>query len=230
MTPSVFSRVAVVFVLGTAVACGGRVLAVGVAVPPPVVDDALASTPGEAVAVVAGGCFWGVQAVFQHTRGVTRATSGYAGGTAQTAKYDIVSSGMTDHAESVEIAYDPSKITYGQILRVFFAVAHNPTELNRQGPDDGRQYRSAIFTASADQQRIARAYIAQLDQAKVFDAPIATEVTALPRFYPAEAYHQDYATLHPNEAYIRINDAPKVEHLKQLLPELFVAQKAKSEN
>jgi peptide-methionine (S)-S-oxide reductase len=209
--------------LAAAAACG-RVIATSVPVPPPLIDAALAAKKGAATAVVAGGCFWGVQAVFQHTHGVTRATSGYAGGTADTAHYEIVSTGMTGHAESVEVAYDPSQITYGQILRVFFAVAHDPTELNRQGPDEGRQYRSAVFTAGADQERIARAYIAQLNQARVFDRPVVTDVSALTRFYPAEDYHQDYATLHPNDLYIRINDAPKVEHLRTLFPEMFVAK------
>ena len=207
----------------TFTAACGAVGAASVPVPPPQVDAPLAATAGNATAVVAGGCFWGVQAVFQHTRGVTRATSGYAGGTADAAHYEIVSSGLTGHAESVEVTYDPSEITYGQLLRVFFAVAHDPTELNRQGPDEGRQYRSAIFTATADQERIARAYIDQLNAAKVFDRPVVTEVSALTRFYPAEDYHQDYATLHPDDLYIRINDAPKVEHLRQLFPALFVA-------
>jgi peptide-methionine (S)-S-oxide reductase len=213
----------VLFFGALACACGA-VSATSVPVPPPQVDAPLAATKGQATAVVAGGCFWGVQAVFQHLRGVTRATSGYAGGTADTAHYEIVSTGLTGHAESVEVTYDPSQITYGQVLRVFFAVAHDPTELNRQGPDDGRQYRSAIFTADADQARIARAYVGQLNAAKVFGRPVVTDVSALTRFYPAEDYHQDYATLHPNDMYIRINDAPKVEHLREMFPEMFVAK------
>jgi peptide-methionine (S)-S-oxide reductase len=215
---------AALLLLAAAAACGAVGATMSVSVPPPQVDAALAPTKGAATAVVAGGCFWGVQAVFQHTRGVRRALSGYAGGTAETAHYEIVSSGMTGHAESVEVTYDPSVITYGQLLRVFFAVAHDPTELNRQGPDDGRQYRSAIFTADKEQERIARAYIDQLNQAKVFDRPVVTNVSALTEFYPAEDYHQDYATLHPNDMYIRINDAPKVEHLRQMFPEMFVAK------
>jgi peptide-methionine (S)-S-oxide reductase len=214
------------FLLVVMPACGpvSAVGAAGVAIPPPQVDMPLTAEPREEVAVVSGGCFWGVQAVFEHTRGITRATSGYAGGTADTAQYDIVSSGTTGHAESVEVTYDASRITYGQILRVFFGVAHDPTQLNRQGPDEGRQYRSAIFTADADQARIARAYIRQLDAAAVFAAPIVTEVSALTQFYPAEAYHQDYAKKHPDDIYIRINDAPKVDRLRQTLPELFVAK------
>ena len=207
-------------------ACG-RTLAAGAVVPPAVVDAQLAAKAGRETAVLAGGCFWGVQAVFQHTRGVIQATSGYAGGSEADAHYDIVSSGGTGHAESVEVVYDPSKITYGQILRVFFAVAHDPTELNRQGPDTGTQYRSAIFTSGADQERIAREYIKQLDGADVFANSIATVVSPLTRFYEAEAYHQDYATLHPNDMYIRINDAPKLENLKRSLPDFYTATKAK---
>jgi len=215
-----------VLALAAAAACGS-VSAGSVAVPPPQVDAALAATKGEATAVVAGGCFWGVQAVFQHTRGVLRATFGYAGGAAQTAHYEMVGTGRTGHAESVEIAYDPSQITYGQLLRVFFAVAHDPTQLNRQGPDDGPQYRSAIFASNADQERIARAYVTQLNQSKVFPQPVVTEISTLAGFYTAEAYHQDYATLHPDDPYIRFNDAPKVEALKRVFPELFVARPAR---
>lgn len=223
MTKSIALRAYALCTLAAIAACG-RVSAVGAAIPPPQVDLPLTARSRETTAVVAGGCFWGVQAVFQHTRGVIRATSGYAGGTADTAQYEIVSSGTTGHAESVEVTYDASRITYGQILRVFFGVAHDPTELNRQGPDEGRQYRSAIFTADTDQARVARAYIRQLDEAAIFAAPIVTEVTALTQFYPAEAYHQDYATKHPDDLYIRINDAPKVDRLRQQLPDLFVAK------
>jgi peptide-methionine (S)-S-oxide reductase len=220
------SRVPRYFLLTTlaAAACGG-VMAGSVSVPPPQVDAALAKTKGEATAVVAGGCFWGVQAVFQHVRGVIRAPSGYAGGEAATARYEMVGTGRTGHAESVEITYDPSQITYGQLLRVFFAVAHDPTELNRQGPDVGPQYRSAIFTSNSEQEQIARAYVEQLNQAKVFPRPVVTTVSTLRGFYVAEDYHQDYATLHPNDPYIRINDAPKVEALKRVFPELFVARR-----
>jgi peptide-methionine (S)-S-oxide reductase len=193
-----------------------------VAIPNPAVDSPLAKAKGSETAVLAGGCFWGIQAVFEHIKGVTAVSAGYSGGTAITAHYETVSSGMTGHAESVKVTYDPSQISYGQILKVFFSVAHNPTELNRQGPDDGTQYRSVIFYANDDQKRIAQAYIAQLDQSKIFSRPIVTQVVALKAFYPAEAYHQDYAVHHPDEPYIRINDLPKVEHLRQQLPELYV--------
>jgi len=191
------------------------------AVPNPVLDAALATTKAEQTAVVSGGCFWGIQAVFQHVKGVISATSGYSGGAANTAEYELVSNGDTGHAESVKIVYDPSQITYGQLLRVFFSVAHDPTELNRQGPDTGSQYRSVIFHANDEQQRIAEAYIAQLEKAKVFARPIVTQVVPLKAFYPAEAYHQDYAARHPDNPYIVYNDAPKVAHLRQEFPELY---------
>src|SRR5271163_276362 len=165
------------------------------AMPDPAVDQPLAAQKSSATVVVAGGCFWGVQAVFEHVKGVTRATSGYSGGTAKNPSYEDVSSGSTGHAESVEIVYDPSKITLGQLLKVFFSVAHDPTELNRQGPDTGTQYRSIVFFSSPDQQHIAQAYVEQLDQAKVFSQPIVTEITPLKTFYRAENYHQEYATL-----------------------------------
>src|SRR5207302_2454675 len=189
--------------------------------PSPAVDAPVATTKAEQTAVVAGGCFWGIQAVFQHVRGVISATSGYAGGSAKTAEYELVSTGETGHAESVKIIYDPSKITYGQLLRVFFSVAHDPTELNRQGPDEGTQYRSSIFYTNDEQKRIAEAYIAQLDKARVFPRAIVTQVVPLQGFYPAEAYHQNYAALHPNQPYIVFNDAPKVAHLAQEFPELY---------
>jgi len=191
------------------------------AVPAPVQDASRATTPGQQTAVVSGGCFWGVQAVFQHVKGVISATSGYSGGSAKTAEYEIVSTGETGHAESVQIVYDPSQITYGALLRVFFSVAHDPTQLNRQGPDEGTQYRSSIFYGNDEQKRIADAYIAQLNQAKVFPRPIVTQVVPLQAFYPAEAYHQNYAALHPNQPYIMFNDAPKVEHLRQEFPDLY---------
>jgi len=190
-------------------------------VPPPAMDASLASTKGQQTAVFAGGCFWGIQAVFQHVKGVDKATSGYSGGEKKTAEYELVSTGETGHAESVQVVYDPSQVTYGQLLRVFFSVAHDPTQLNRQGPDSGTQYRSVIFYASDDQKRVADAYITQLNQAKVYSAPIVTQVVPLKAFYPAEAYHQDYATLHPDQPYIMYNDAPKVAHLKQELPDLY---------
>jgi peptide-methionine (S)-S-oxide reductase len=193
-------------------------------VPAPIQDAARAAAPGQQTAVLSGGCFWGVQAVFQHLKGVISATSGYAGGSAKNAEYEIVSTGESGHAESVQIVYDPSQITYGELLRVFFSVAHDPTQLNRQGPDEGTQYRSSIFYSNDEQKRIAEAYIAQLDQAKVFSRPIVTKVVPLQAFYPAEAYHQNYATLHPNQPYIVFNDAPKVEHLRQQFPDLYTGK------
>jgi len=194
------------------------------AVPEPVLDAPRASTPSQQTAVISGGCFWGVQAVFQHVKGVISATSGYSGGSAKTAEYEVVSTGETGHAESVQIVYDPSQITYGELLRVFFSVAHDPTQLNRQGPDEGTQYRSSLLYGNDQQKRIAEAYIAQLDKAKVFPRPIVTKVVPLHGFYPAEAYHQNYATLHPNQPYILFNDAPKVEHLRQEFPTLYAGK------
>src|SRR5438132_1299242 len=194
------------------------------ALPNPVLDAPITATKGEQAAVLAGGCFWGVQAVFQHVKGVITATSGYSGGRAKTAEYELVSTGETGHAESVKITYDPSQITYGQLLRVFFSVAHDPTQLNRQGPDEGNQYRSAIFYNSDEQRRIADAYIAQLDNAKAFPRPIVTQVAPLKGFYAAEAYHQNYAANHPHNPYIVYNDAPKVAHLRQQFPELYTGQ------
>jgi peptide-methionine (S)-S-oxide reductase len=192
------------------------------ALPEPTTDTAKATTAGQATAVFAGGCFWGVEAVFKHVKGVSTATSGYAGGSAGTASYPLVGTGMTGHAESVEVKYDPSVVTYGQLLRVFFAVAHDPTQLNRQGPDWGTQYRSAIFYTSPEQERVAKAYIAQLDAAKTFSKPIVTEVTPLKGFYAAEDYHQNYLALHPDQPYIVINDLPKLASLKSELPDLYV--------
>ena len=189
-------------------------------VPPPVVDEH-AGSDSDRVAVFAGGCFWGIEAVFEHVKGVKNAISGYSGGTAATAHYDIVSTGKTGHAESVQVLYDPSQITYGQLLQIFFSVAHDPTQLNRQGPDEGPQYRSAIFFVNPEQQHIAQAYIDQLNQAKVFAKRIATEVVRLDMFYPAEASHQDYAAHHPNDLYIVMNDAPKVERLRQQFAQLY---------
>ncbi len=194
------------------------------AVPAPVVEAARATSPAQQTAVLSGGCFWGVQAVFQHVKGVISATSGYAGGSAQTAQYEVVSTGETGHAESVQIVYDPSQITYGELLRVFFSVAHDPTQLNRQGPDEGTQYRSSIFYSNAEQKRIAEKYIAQLEQSKIFSRPIVTQVVPLQAFYAAEAYHQNYAALHPNQPYIVFNDAPKVEHLRQQFPNLYTGK------
>jgi peptide-methionine (S)-S-oxide reductase len=189
--------------------------------PAPAVDQPAAQNGGLQTAVLAGGCFWGVQAVFQHTKGVTKVVSGYAGGSKETADYEIVSSGRTGHAESVEVTFDPSVISYGSILQIYFSAAHDPTELNRQGPDEGPQYRSEIFTSDETQRKVAAAYIAQLDHAGAFKQPIATKVGTLTEFYPAEAYHQDYATLHPNNLYIVYNDLPKVENLKRLFPDRY---------
>jgi len=191
-------------------------------IPTPMQDEPRAAQTSEQHIVVAGGCFWGIQAVFQHLKGVKTAISGYAGGTAETAKYNAVSTGDTGHAEAVQITYDPSQITLGQILQVFFSVAHNPTELNYQGPDHGTQYRSAIFFSTPEQKAVAEKYIAQLDATKVFDAPIATKLEPLTQFYPAEAYHQDYARLNPMNPYIMINDAPKVRALKKEFPDWYM--------
>ena len=193
----------------------------GFSVPVPSLDAALASGKSDQTAVLAGGCFWGIQAVFQHVKGVMSATSGYSGGASATAEYERVSTGETGHAESVRITYDSSQITYGRLLQIFFSVAHDPTQLNRQGPDEGSQYRSAIFYNSDEQKRIAEAYIAQLNEAKVFSRQIVTQVVPLKSFYPAEAYHQDYATRHPDNPYIVYNDAPKVAHLRQQFPDLY---------
>jgi peptide-methionine (S)-S-oxide reductase len=201
-------------------ACSARA-STSAPVPAPEVDAKLASTPAKQTAVVAGGCFWGIQAVFQHVKGVLTATSGYSGGNAKTAEYETVSTGQTGHAESVQIVYDASQITFGELLRIFFSVAHDPTELNRQGPDEGTQYRSVIFYGNDEQKQIAEAYIAQLDKAGVFRHRIVTQVVPLQAFYPAEAYHQNYAALHPNQPYIMFNDAPKVAHLKREFPELY---------
>jgi peptide-methionine (S)-S-oxide reductase len=191
--------------------------------PDPRLDPAPAR-PGEQVAVFAGGCFWGVEAVFDHVRGVRKAWSGYAGGSASTATYEQVSDGDTGHAESVKVLYDPRQVSYGQLLKVFFEVAHDPTQLDRQGPDVGSQYRSAVFYATPQQAQVATAYIAQLTAAHAFDAPIVTQVVPLKGFYVAEAYHQNFAALHPDNTYIAINDAPKVAHLKQWLPALYRPQ------
>ncbi|MBU6458306.1 MAG: peptide-methionine (S)-S-oxide reductase MsrA [Bradyrhizobium sp.] len=190
-----------------------------VVIPPPAMD--VPASDGIQTAVLSGGCFWGVQGVFQHTAGVVNAVSGYAGGSKATAQYEIVSTGTTGHAESVQIKYDPRKISYGKILQIFFSVAHDPTQLNRQGPDSGTQYRSAIFTTSDEQKKVADAYIAQLDAARVYKKPIVTKVGPLQGFYAAEAYHQDYLTLHPNQPYIAYNDIPKVENLRKLFAENY---------
>ena len=183
--------------------------------------DEPAATAKTETAILAGGCFWGVQGVFQHVEGVTNAVSGYAGGEADTAQYERVTSGATGHAESVRITYDPAKISYGRLLQIYFSVAHDPTQLNRQGPDRGTQYRSAIFPVNDEQAKLAKAYIDQLGQAKLFEADIVTKIEPNHVFYPAEAYHQDYLTLNPTQPYIVYNDLPKVDNLKRLFPALY---------
>jgi peptide-methionine (S)-S-oxide reductase len=192
-------------------------------IPAPAVDAGATGGSGPQTVVLAGGCFWGVQAVFQHTKGVTKAVSGYAGGSKETAEYEVVSTGRTGHAESVEVTFDPNVISYGTILQIYFSVAHDPTELNRQGPDEGPQYRSEIFAQNDHQKQVAEAYIAQLGKAGVFKQPIVTKIGTQATFYPAEGYHQDYATLHPSNMYIVFNDLPKIENLKRLFPDRYQA-------
>ena len=204
------------------VTTGCHAVNASVSIPNPAIDEPAAADTNDRTAVLAGGCFWGVEAVFEHVKGVKNVTSGYAGGSAATAHYELVGTGRTGHAESVSIVYDRSQISYGQLLKVFFSVAHDPTELNRQGPDVGTEYRSAIFASNDEQKRIAHAYIEQLNQTKVFPRSIATEVVPLEAFYPAEDYHQDFAAHHPTHPYIAINDLPKVDHLRTQLPDLFV--------
>ena len=194
--------------------------------PAPKLDEPLAAQPGKETIVLAGGCFWGVQGVFQHVKGVLNAVSGYAGGDKSAAQYETVSTGETGHAESVRVSYDPSQITLGQILRVYFSVAHDPTELNRQGPDSGTQYRSAIFPQTPEQARLAKAYIAEINQARIFPAALVTKIEPGRTFFPAEGYHQDYLTLHPEQPYIVNNDLPKIADLKARLPDLYRDQPA----
>jgi len=217
----VITVVALAFVAGVVFWASHSSAESGRPIPAPAVDEPAGASAE--VAVLAGGCFWGVQGVFQHVDGVTSAVSGYAGGAKDTAEYETVSTGTTGHAESVKITFDPHKISYGHILQIYFSVAHDPTELNRQGPDSGTQYRSAIFPTNPEQARVAAAYIAQLDQAHVFSAPIVTKIEDGKAFYPAEAYHQDYLTLHPNQPYIAINDLPKIGELQRLFPNLYRA-------
>lgn len=199
---------------------GSSAVEEAVVIPAPAVDLP-ASGAKTATAVFAGGCFWGVQGVFQHMKGVTKAVSGYAGGKADDATYEAVSSGSTGHAEAVEVTYDPSQVSYGQLLQVYFSVAHNPTQLNYQGPDHGTQYRSALFPMNAEEQKVAAAYIAQLDGAKAFPAPIVTTLEPFSGFYPAEQYHQDFLTNNPDYPYIVINDLPKIAALKRVFPSLY---------
>lgn len=189
--------------------------------PAPVLDIPSSSVKGPQTAVFAGGCFWGVEAVFRHVKGVSRAVSGYAGGMLVNPTYEQVGSGKTGHAESVEVTYDPAQVSYGQLLAIFFSVAHDPTQLDRQGPDYGTQYRSAIFYSTDDQKHVAEAYVAQLDRAKVFPSPIVTQIAKLPAFWPAEAYHQNYLALHPTQPYIVYNDLPKLGALQKEWPELY---------
>src|SRR5215469_9910942 len=218
-------RLLAVFVLSISVLGCSAKAASNAPIPAAREDVPLAKTSGKQTAVFAGGCFWGTQTVFERVKGVTKTTVGYSGGSASTATYDQVTTETTGHAESVEVVYDPSRITYGQLLRIFFSVAHDPTQLNRQGPDVGSSYRSAIFYVGDEQKRIATAYIAQLDTAKVFPKRIVTEVTPLKGFYRAEDYHQDYALKNPTSAYIQICDLPKIKALKQQFPQLFVEYK-----
>jgi peptide-methionine (S)-S-oxide reductase len=192
-------------------------------IPPPALDEAFHQNGGVETAVFAGGCFWGVQGVFQHVRGVTNAASGYAGGGRDDAHYQVVGTGRTGHAESVRVTFDPKKVSYGRLLQIYFSVAHDPTELNRQGPDRGTQYRSTVFPMSAEQAKVAKAYIAQLDAAHVFSKPIATTVEPGRAFYAAEDYHQNFLTLNPTYPYIVINDMPKIENLKRLYPDAYRA-------
>ncbi|MGP1678609.1 MAG: peptide-methionine (S)-S-oxide reductase MsrA [Burkholderiales bacterium] len=210
----IVAALALFFVFGSSRAAGP--------LPDPKIDAPLSASAGTQTAVFAGGCFWGVEAVYEHVKGVTRVVSGYSGGSAATATYEQVSWGSTGHAESVRVTYDPARVSYGQLLKVFFSVAHDPTELDRQGPDTGTQYRSAVFFASDEQKRIAETYIAQLQAARTFSRPIVTEVTRLQAFYEAEAYHQDYLAHHPDQPYIVINDLPKIAALKRTFPALYV--------
>jgi peptide-methionine (S)-S-oxide reductase len=221
-----FLASALLIAAGAGIALRGLAAEGGHVIPAPAVDEqAAAGTPTATseIAVLAGGCFWGVQGVFQHVKGVTNAVSGYAGGEQRTAHYQMVGSGTTGHAESVQITFDPAKISYGRILQIYFSVAHDPTQLDLQGPDAGTEYRSAIFPTGAEQARIAKAYIAQLNQARVYNAAIVTKIEPAREFYAAEDYHQDYMTLHPTQPYIVFNDLPKLEDLKRLFPDAYRA-------
>lgn len=200
---------------------GGATAPVAVTVPAPLAGNELTPAAAPDTAVFAGGCFWGIEAVFEHVKGVQSAVSGYTGGTTASPSYEDVSTGTTGHAESVRVVYDPAVVSYGQLLQVFFSVAHDPTQLNRQGPDHGTQYRSAIFYRTKEQQRAAESYVRQLTAAKTFDRPIVTQIVPLGAFYPAESYHQHYMANHPDQPYIVYNDAPKVAHLKEQFPQLY---------
>jgi len=216
---------ALLIAAGASMTIPGSAAEVAHAIPMPAVDEQAASgvQATSETAVLAGGCFWGVQGVFEHVSGVSSAVSGYAGGEKRTAHYEMVGSGGTGHAESVRITFDPRKISYGRILQIYFSVAHDPTQLNRQGPDVGTQYRSAIFPLSADQARVAKAYIAQLNQSRVYDAAIVTKIEPNRDFYAAEDYHQDFMTRHPDHPYIVYNDLPKIEDLQRLFPDAYRA-------
>ena len=209
------------------VVCAGVFLSAGASaesatkLPPPLVDVTPPAATKPTTVVFAGGCFWGVQAVFQHTRGVLQAVSGYAGGQRDSANYESVSSGATGHAESVQVTFDPKQVSFGKLMQIYFSVAHDPTQLNRQGPDRGTQYRSAVFYSDAEQLQVAQHYIDQLDKAHAFAGKIVTQLKPNDRFYPAEAYHQNYATLHPDAGYIATFDLPKIAHLKALFPEIY---------
>ncbi|MGP8175036.1 MAG: peptide-methionine (S)-S-oxide reductase MsrA [Terracidiphilus sp.] len=227
MPSTIALRGAIIPLLIVTLSSAGCRAAAKAPIPAAVSDAPLAQAPGKQTAVFAGGCFWGTQSVFERVKGVLATTAGYAGGSASTATYALVTTETTGHAESVRVVYDPSKITYGQLLRVFFSVAHDPTQLNRQGPDVGTSYRSAIFYTSEEQRRISQAYIAQLDAAHVFPKPIVTQVVPLQGFYDAESYHQDYALHNPDNPYIQVCDRPKIEALKQQFPELFQEYKGK---
>ena len=217
--PTFRSTALMLFALASIASAAPAAAQEGISIPAPAED--IAMPKDTAVAVFAGGCFWGVQGVFQHVEGVSNAVSGYAGGSAQTAHYEMVGLGDTGHAEAVQISYDPAKISYGKLLQVFFSVAHDPTQLNRQGPDWGPQYRSAIFPQNAEQEKVAAAYVAQLDSTKLFGREIVTTLEGAKAFYPAEAYHQDYLTLNPDQLYIVYNDMPKIENLRKLFPDLY---------
>jgi peptide-methionine (S)-S-oxide reductase len=211
----------IVCVFGLTVAMPAQAAEPAVVIPPPVLDPAPLANSGPQTIVLAGGCFWGVQGVYEHVKGVTRAVSGYSGGTKETAHYEMVGTERTGHAESVQVTYDPKQISYGKILQIYFSIAHNPTELNYQGPDSGPSYRSAIFYANDEQKSVAQAYIAQLDKAHVFSAPIVSKLEVFTGFYPAEDYHQDFLVLHPTYPYIVFNDLPKVANLKRLFPDYY---------
>jgi peptide-methionine (S)-S-oxide reductase len=226
--PARFTREGIAALIGALVVSGICAWSIGyagaregIAIPPPTLDEPAANAPASETAVFAGGCFWGVQGVFQHVAGVTNAVSGYAGGKEADAHYRVVGTGRTGHAESVRVTFDPKKVSYGRLLQIYFSVAHDPTELNRQGPDTGTQYRSTVFPTSSKQEEVAKAYIAQLDAAHVFDGTIATTIEPDRNFYPAEDYHQNFLALNPSYPYIVFNDLPKVENLKRLFPDSY---------